>query len=327
MKPIQRLSPAKINLFLHITGRRADGYHNLQSVFRLLDWGDQMQFLPKADQINCTDLQAWHALPNPIQQKNWLVQYAIDLIGADHLTHHLADNLIISAVYQLLNHFLTQNPNANPINTQQNAICLPKIAIHLQKNIPTGAGLGGGSSNAGTTLLVLNQLWQFNFDRKTLIQIGAKVGADVPIFIFGQDAIAEGIGDRLVGIDLPTQRFLLLMPSIHISTKTLFGHIDLVRDKPSLPLDQIRQDYDRFGMDLRSPYDNAFEAVVAQLSPQVAQALDYLRHFEPKTHSRARLTGSGGCVFLPLPETMDLDEVQIWADNAPCPAQIVATLN
>ncbi|HBL96395.1 MAG TPA: 4-(cytidine 5'-diphospho)-2-C-methyl-D-erythritol kinase, partial [Psychrobacter sp.] len=170
---VTRLSPAKINLFLHITGKRADGYHNLQTVFRLLDWGDYLHFSLMDDVvIQTADNKA---------DANTLCHQLLVLAGAEAITANIEDNLIFKAARALLA-FAIQS---NTLPEQ-----LAPITIRLDKHLPMGAGLGGGSSNAATTMLALNELWQLNVTCDALIKIGAKVGADVPIFIFGQDAIA-----------------------------------------------------------------------------------------------------------------------------------------
>nr|WP_241878631.1 4-(cytidine 5'-diphospho)-2-C-methyl-D-erythritol kinase [Psychrobacter sp. PraFG1]UNK05168.1 4-(cytidine 5'-diphospho)-2-C-methyl-D-erythritol kinase [Psychrobacter sp. PraFG1] len=175
-------SPAKINLFLHITGKRADGYHNLQTVFRLLDWGDTLEFLVTQDSFDPTA---------PINEQHLPVR----LSSTVAITAQVMDNLVIKAAVALLQAW----QNSAPARSSDPAVTphLPVIEVTLNKVLPTGAGLGGGSSNAATTLIALNKLWGFHYDIEALIKIGATVGADVPIFVLGQDAIAEGIGERL----------------------------------------------------------------------------------------------------------------------------------
>ena len=179
---ISRLSPAKINLFLHITGKRDDGYHNLQTVFRLLNWGDYLHFSPLS-------LIKTSVVPNSTicidEQITTCCTALITIVGADNITDNLADNLIFKAAKTLLK---------SAIESQKLPEQLQQIRITLDKHLPMGAGLGGGSSNAATALLTLNELWHFNFNQNELIKIAATIGADVPIFIFGQDAIAMGIG-------------------------------------------------------------------------------------------------------------------------------------
>lgn len=321
---ISTLSPAKINLFLHITGKRDDGYHNLQTVFRLLNWGDDMRFVASQDRFDnfkLADFNPQIHLPNHLP-----IHLPVRLHCDIQLTDNPADNLIIKSAIALLDYYKQKTAQTNPKATDGSQTVLPIIDIHLTKKIPTGAGLGGGSSNAATTLMALNQLWNLAISQDELIGIGATLGADVPIFIFGDDAIAEGIGEILTPIDLPKQRFLLLTPTAHIATAQLFAHPQLCREMPQLPLTHIKQQTTEFTNLLNAPYTNVFEAVVSQLSPEVAQAIAYLRQFEADNKSTARMTGSGSCVFLPIADTIPQTRIQTWIDNAPCPAYIIDSL-
>ena len=238
---ISRLSPAKINLFLHITGKRADGYHNLQTVFRLLDWGDYLHFLVADDAV----IQMADSEPNA----NTLCQQLLVLAGAETITANIEDNLIFKAARALL---------AFAIQSDALPKQLAQVTVTLDKHLPMGAGLGGGSSNAATTMLVLNELWQLNFTCDELIKIGAKVGADVPIFIFGQDAIAMGIGEELTAIDLPDQQYLVLTPDAHVNTATLFANPKLQRDITPLSIDTIKNQSNDYVQNLNTPYHNVF---------------------------------------------------------------------
>ena len=235
---LQLPAPAKINLFLHITGQRKDGYHTLQTAFQFIELFDLLSFTPTHNneiRITCDGLDIPHK-----------------------------HNLIYRAAHLLQPH--------------TNAGCL----IHLEKHIPTGAGLGGGSSDAATTLLALNHLWGLSHDLDTLSQLGATLGADIPVFIHGQAAWAEGIGDRFSPFNPPTQTYLVIKPNCHASTPYMYQHPELPRQ--SLPMD--RQTY-RYG-----DGHNDFEKLAAQLYPEIASALDWLNQF-----SSARLTGSGAAVF------------------------------
>ncbi|WP_201526324.1 4-(cytidine 5'-diphospho)-2-C-methyl-D-erythritol kinase [Psychrobacter frigidicola] len=327
--PITRLSPAKINLFLHITGKRADGYHNLQTVFRLLDWGDYLHFLPTA-WINLKNLsilntsleQQAATLSNTLADK--LCAQLVTLTGANNITDNIDDNLIIKATRALLTYVIQQRKL--PTRLQQ-------VTITLDKQLPMGAGLGGGSSNAATTLLVLNELWQFDFSNEQLRALGATLGADVPIFIFGRDAIAMGIGEQLTPIELPDQHYLLLTPSAHINTAQLFAHPLLSRDIRPLSATIINEQSAHYNQMLSAPYHNVFTPIAENLAPAVTQALQYLRELEPQALAVARMTGSGSAVFLPLnagtsnKRTADNRELLIeWVKNAPCPAYIVNNL-
>lgn len=313
---ITRLSPAKINLFLHITGKRADGYHDLQTVFRLLNWGDYLHFAP----TDCTiSLPAIDSNLSLQQQASRLCAQLVTLTGAQHITDNLADNLIIKAAHSLL---------MLAIKQQKLPKHLAHITITLDKRLPMGAGLGGGSSNAATTLLVLNEIWQLNFNQDELIKLGATIGADVPIFIFGQDAIAMGIGDQLTAIDLPEQRYLILTPDAHVNTAELFAHPKLQRDSTVLSIQTIQSEYDNYGQNLIMPYQNVFTPVVTSLAPAVAKALRYLQGLEQQANSTARMTGSGSTVFLPLDARVASDKMLLakWIADAPCQGHVVGSL-
>ena len=306
---ITRLSPAKINLFLHITGKRADGYHDLQTVFRLLDWGDYLHFLV-SDKVTVigSDLDISH-----------LCSQLITLAGADTITSSIEDNLIFKAAHALL---------AAAIDSNKLPVQLPLVQATLDKHLPMGAGLGGGSSNAATTLMTLNEIWQLNFTQDELIRIGAKIGADVPIFIFGQDAIAIGIGEQLTAIDLPEQHYLILTPAAHVNTAELFAHPKLQRDIAALSIETIKNQCNDYVQHLNMPYQNVFTPVVTSLAPAVDEALQYLQGLEKETLGRARMTGSGSALFLPLDVNVATDKVLLakWIENAPCPAYLVQNL-
>ncbi len=231
------LSPAKLNLFLHITGRRDDGYHQLQTLFQLLDWGDQLHFEPNNSGT-------------------------ITLNGCD-LDIPLEENLIFRAA-QLLQH--------DTLGAQ----------ITLDKKIPAGGGLGGGSSNAATTLLALNHLWGLGIAQEQLQALGAKLGADVPVFVGAHTSWAEGIGDILTPIDLPERWFLILVPKCHVSTAEIFSHQQLTRNSPAIKMAAV------FEGDSR----NDCQQLVRRLYPEVDDALKEL-----DTFGEARLTGTGACVF------------------------------
>ena len=359
---VTQFSPAKINLFLHITEKRADGYHELQTVFRLLDWGDTLRFWRR--EVLTIDLSSHNVSSgsqgDSLQGK--LAQQIIDngliqLIGADSITHNPADNLIVRAAAALLSYVSLFG------EMEQKPETIAKIEIAVDKVIPMGAGLGGGSSNAAATLIALNSLWQLGLSQQQLLEIGASIGADVPIFILHQDAIGEGIGERLTPIDLPAQRYLLLMPKAHISTAELFAHPKLQRNCPPLTAANIIQEQSAYLYQLLPPYHNVFEPVVRELSVAVDEALIYLEQLATEINSlaklppqsiRARMTGSGSTVLLPLPNhlfdsnlantpvrqtsNLDLDgyvkdsgypqhqRLQQWVENAPCPAIIVDSL-
>ena len=312
---ITRLSPAKINLFLHITGTRADGYHNLQTVFRLLDWGDYLHFLP-SETVN---LDVFAVNRDINQQAIGLGKKLITIVGADSITSCLEDNLIFKAARALL---------LAAIDMQKLPDRLQKVTITLDKRLPMGAGLGGGSSNAATTLLALNKVWQFNISHDELLKIATTIGADVPIFIYGQDAIAMGIGEQLTSIDLPEQNYLILTPNAHINTAELFANPKLQRDIAPLSIETIKFQTDGYAQQLNIPYQNVFTPVVASLALAVEEALSYLQNLESQALGTARMTGSGSAVFLPLDKTIIDNKALLnkWIADAPCPAFLVNNL-
>ena len=308
---ITRLSPAKINLFLHITGKRADDYHNLQTVFRLLDWGDYLHFSLVEDAVFSTIDKSLDA--------DKLCHQLLTLSGADTITSSINDNLIFKAARALLA-FVIQ---ADRIPKQ-----LSSVQITLDKHLPMGAGLGGGSSNAATTLMTLNEIWQLNFTQSELIKIGASIGADVPIFIFGQDAIAMGIGEELTAINLAEQQYLVLTPNAHVNTAKLFAHPQLQRDITVLSIETIQNQTNDYVQYLNTPYQNVFTPVVTSLAPAVDEALRYLRRLQSQALGTARMTGSGSAVFLPLDTSVTTDKAMLskWIADAPCAGYMVGNL-
>ncbi|OOS24155.1 4-(cytidine 5'-diphospho)-2-C-methyl-D-erythritol kinase [Moraxella pluranimalium] len=288
---LELFSPAKLNLFLHITAKRQDGYHELQSVFRAIDFGDWMSFSLIDDTAS------------PL----------VVLTGADTLTDDINDNLIVKAVQLLAKHHADK---ARP------------IAIHLDKKIPTGAGLGGGSSNAATTLLAVNTLWQLGLDTETLIAYGTKLGADVPFFIFSHahqaDALAMGIGELLSTLHLPSARYLLLLPPDHLSTAQYFGHPSLQKNCPVLT--DIDTRYDDYGKVLTAEFGNVFEPIALDSSPATRTALDYLRTLETDAKATARMSGTGSTVFLPISDEIDDATLTAWQLSAPCPSVVAMSL-
>src|SRR5690554_2556179 len=235
------LSPAKLNLFLHITGRRPDGYHQLQTVFQLLDYGDRLSFRRREDQ----EITLTPAIPGVA----------------------FADNLIVRAAHLL----------------QARARVTAGIDIHLEKRLPMGGGLGGGSSNAATTLVALNYLWECGLTLMELHALGLKLGADVPVFIGARTAWAEGVGERLQAIEMPQKWFIVLRPDCHVSTAEIFSHKDLTRDTPNITVAAFLEQGGR----------NDCQALVRRLYPPVDEALNWLSQYT----SNARMTGTGACVF------------------------------
>ncbi|MCK5697875.1 MAG: 4-(cytidine 5'-diphospho)-2-C-methyl-D-erythritol kinase [Gammaproteobacteria bacterium] len=246
------LAPAKVNHFLHITGQRQDGYHELQTVFQFLNYSDELYF---------------HVLKhNEILHNNPIVGLQPE------------DDLVVRAARLL----------------QQYTQCSLGAQINITKRLPMGGGLGGGSSDAATTLVALNTLWKLNLDNDTLAQLGVQLGADVPIFVHGVAAWAEGVGDQLTAIELDEPWFIIVIPSINISTAEVFSNPDLQRN--CLPITM-----DDFFMGKGS---NVCESIVSQLYPEVAETMQWLNQFSP-----ARMTGTGSCVFATLPTKRKAEQI------------------
>jgi 4-diphosphocytidyl-2-C-methyl-D-erythritol kinase len=250
VKILLALSPAKLNLFLHVTGRRPDGYHSLQTVFQLLNWGDDMRF-------------EWRASPD------------ITLSGdTDDIAPE--DNLILRAAKLIC-------------PSDQGA------HIHVRKRIPRGGGLGGGSSNAATTLLALNRLWGLDLSLDALLRIGETMGADVPVFIQGQNAWAEGIGEELTPLSLPRRWFVVVQPDCMVSTAEIFAHPELTRQTPPITVQAFFSGAGR----------NDLQPVVESRYPEVQHAVEWLMEHSPD----ARMTGSGACVFASLESEQDAHDI------------------
>jgi 4-diphosphocytidyl-2-C-methyl-D-erythritol kinase len=233
-------APAKLNLFLHIVGRRDDGYHLLQTLFRFIDFSDTLHFTLRED---------------------GMVRRTNELAGVPQ-----EQDLCIRAAHLL----------------QQECNCPLGVDIAVEKRIPMGGGLGGGSSDAATTLLALNRLWNLGLPRERLMRIGLSLGADVPVFVFGENAFAEGVGEQLQAYPLPDAWYIVLFPPVHVATAQIFAHPELTRNTNSLtiralPITQLHND---------------LQPVVCDLYPEVARYLAWLGQF-----TQARMTGSGACVF------------------------------
>ena len=254
MKTLLALSPAKLNLFLHVTGRRPDGYHSLQTVFQLLNWGDDMRF-------------EWRASPD------------ITLSGdTDDIAPE--DNLILRAAKLI-------SPSDQGAH------------IHVRKRIPRGGGLGGGSSNAATTLLALNRLWGLGLNLDTLLRLGEPLGADVPVFIQGQNAWAEGIGEELTPLSLPKRWFVVVQPDCMVSTAEIFAHPELTRQTPPITVQAF----------FSGAGHNDLQPVVESRYPEVQRAVEWLKEHSPD----ARMTGSGACVFASLESEQDAHDIEAQA--------------
>lgn len=243
MPELRLLSPAKLNLFLLITGRRADGYHELQTLFQLLDWGDSLSF----------------------QSSN---TGQIQLLGGPAGVPD-GENLIVRAAEALREKYGV------------NGGC----TIGLEKRIPMGGGLGGGSSNAATTLLALNQLWNLDRSIDELAEIGLSLGADVPLFVRGCSALATGVGEQLQPAEIPERHYLIIHPGVAVNTGKIFAHPELTRDSAAIKIAPPAGECAR----------NDCESVVTALYPEVATAIEWMRPL-----GNARLTGTGACVFVEL---------------------------
>jgi len=233
-------APAKLNLFLHITGQRSDGYHELQTVFQFLDYGDYLQFKVTEQMEICLQTP----IPNVADEQNLVVRAA-----------------------KLL---------------QQYADVKQGVRISLEKKLPMGGGLGGGSSNAATTLVALNQLWQCELSAKALAQLGLSLGADVPVFIHGHAAWAEGVGDQLTEISPLEPWYVVIVPNCHVSTSEIFASSELTRNCEPITIPRFLSGEGR----------NICEDVVKKDYPPVKAALDWLDQ-----HAQSRMTGTGACVF------------------------------
>lgn len=237
-------SPAKLNLFLYITGRRPDGYHNLQTLFQFLDYGDTLTITPRQDK----HIVLLTPLPGVPDEQNLVVRAA-----------------------RLLQEWC-----------QQAGLPFAGADIGIDKRLPMGGGLGGGSSNAATVLVALNQLWHSQVPVDTLAALGLKLGADVPVFVHGHAAFAEGVGEQLTPASPAEKWYLVVHPGVSIPTPLIFGDPDLTRDTPVRPLTQL----------LRQTFSNDCEAVVRKRFREVEERLLWLLEYAP-----SRLTGTGACVF------------------------------
>ena len=241
-------APAKLNLFLHVTGQRADGYHDLQTLFQIIDLCDELAFeIDRSGVIARVDDAA--SAPGPLAA----------IPSAEDLCVRAATLLRAKAGDPALG-----------------------VRIRLRKRIPLGGGLGGGSSDAATTLLVLNRLWGCNLPVLQLAELGLTLGADVPVFVQGESGLGEGVGERLTALTLPERWFLVLHPGVSVPTRDIFQASELTRNSPILTIPAL----------LASGGRNDCEPVVCKRYPQVAEALDWLGRFAP-----SRLTGTGSCLF------------------------------
>lgn len=249
-------APAKLNLFLHVTGRRPDGYHLLQSVFQLLDQGDLLHFTTRDDGVirRTTEVEG-------VPEQSDLI------IRAAHLLKTAAGKAVLGA------------------------------DIAIDKRLPMGGGLGGGSSDAATTLIALNYLWSTGFTRAHLMDLGLQLGADVPFFLFGENAFAEGVGEALQAVATPDFWYVVIEPGVMVPTAVIFSDPELTRNSKPVRIPDFSEASIGFGR-------NDLQTVATRLFPPIAEALEWLKRFgEP------RMTGSGACVFCGFPREAQADEV------------------
>ncbi|MBI1888118.1 MAG: 4-(cytidine 5'-diphospho)-2-C-methyl-D-erythritol kinase [Nitrosomonadales bacterium] len=235
-------APAKLNLFLHVVGRRPDGYHLLQTLFRFVDLHDTLHFTLREDGV----VHRTNAIEGVPEERDLCVRAA-----------------------RLL---------------QSETGCDSGVDIAVEKRIPLGGGLGGGSSDAATTLIALNRLWSLGLSRERLMQIGLRLGADVPLFVFGENAFAEGVGEVLQACPLPEAWYVVLFPPVQVPTAQIFGHPELTRDTVSITMRALPERQEQLRNDL--------QPVACKLYPEVARHLAWLNNF-----GKAMMTGSGACVF------------------------------
>ena len=233
-------APAKLNLFLHITGRRADGYHLLQTVFQLLDYGDSLQF----DGNRTGEIRVYPPLPG--------------VANTENLIHKAATAL--------------QRETGSTLG----------VDIQLTKRLPAGGGLGGGSSDAASTLLALNRLWDLHLSISQLAAIGLNLGADVPVFVRGQSAWAEGVGEKITPVELPEIWYLVVFPGCHVDTGKIFRHRELTRNDQAITIRAF----------LEAGGHNSCQSVVEKLYPEVCKARKWLQNF-----ASTQMTGTGSCLF------------------------------
>lgn len=253
-------APAKLNLFLHVTGRRADGYHLLQTVFQLIDYGDVLHFDIRDDGV---------------------IRRITDVPGIAH-----DDDLIVRAA-ALLQSIAKPRMNGKRLGAD----------ITIDKRLPMGGGLGGGSSDAATTLLVLNHLWDTGLSRAELMKLGLQLGADVPFFLFGKNAFAEGIGETLMPLSTPDRWFIVIEPGVSVPTAAIFNASQLTRDTKLVKITDFSEGIEEFGK-------NDLQDVASSLYPPIAEAVNWLSQY-----GKARMTGSGACVFCPIGGEAEADKI------------------
>lgn len=263
-------SPAKLNLFLHVIGQRHDGYHELETLFQFLNYSDTIE-------ITVT--------------KNSNINLLTPIIGVNY-----EDNLIVKAALLLQNKIKQQHSSS---------IDMLGAEIRLEKILPMGGGLGGGSSNAATILVALNTLWQCNFSTDQLAQWGLSLGADVPIFIHGFSAFARGIGEQLTPVEPKQNWYLVSKPQVSISTASVFSSIDLPRNTAKIRGEDFRQTYSDKDLFDNNKYHNDCQSMVIKHYDEVANLLAWLIEYAP-----SRMTGTGACIFSQFDSEKEAIELQ-----------------
>ncbi|TFW30827.1 4-(cytidine 5'-diphospho)-2-C-methyl-D-erythritol kinase [Massilia horti] len=259
-------APAKLNLFLHVVGRRSDGYHLLQSVFQLIDRADRLHFDLREDEriVRTTDVPG-------VPEEQDLIVRALKRLASEYARRH----------------------GHNP----------PGISVAVEKVLPMGGGLGGGSSDAATALMAANCLWQAGFTSDELMAVGLPLGADIPFFLFGQTAFAQGVGEALAPVAGPDCWYVVIEPGVAVPTPAIFGAPDLTRDTKGVTISDFsrhlenRRDLSGFGK-------NDLQAVAIRMFAPVAEALEWLGRY-----GDARMTGSGACVFCAFSSESEADQV------------------
>lgn len=247
-------APAKLNLFLHVTGRRADGYHLLQTAFQMIDRSDTLHFTLRSD----TQLRRVNEVPGVPE----------------------AQDLIIRAA-QLLQAEVQRRTGQLP----------PGVDIEIDKILPMGGGVGGGSSDAATTLMALNKLWNAGLDKQELMALGLPLGADIPFFIFGETAFAEGVGEALQPVAGPEGWYVVIQPGVAVPTAKIFTSEHLTRSTPAVIMSDFSKHLQSYG-NAKGFGKNDLQQVATRLFPPVAEAVEWLG-----AYGDARMTGSGACVF------------------------------
>jgi len=254
-------APAKINLFLHVVGKRPDGYHNLQTVFQFVDYGDELSF-------DLTD--------------DGKITRSYDFGFDEH------SDLCLRAAALLRQRLEKPNNTVETNNSESNHLN-HGATINMTKRLPMGGGLGGGSSDAATVLIALNHLWKVGLNRQQLAELGLSLGADVPVFVMGKAAWAEGVGEQLTPINLPKPWLLVLTPDIQVSTSEIFCHKQLTPRPETMKIRALEKGVDfEFG-------ENQLESIVRTEYPQVNALFEWLSEY-----GKPRMSGSGASIFMPL---------------------------